>query len=107
LVTQEDRTVNISKACVYNSEAQELVEQGSYVTQLSVLYDGMVSFTLKDDFTLNGLKFSSTLFDDGAECETEEDKLKAMAGDEVLILQELSKVVDEIIKRCSEVEEGE
>jgi len=95
LVTAEGHTVAISKESVYNSDAKEKVEDGGMMTSCSILYDGMVSFGLKDDLTFNGIKYDEQLTGD-KEDENPEDT------SQFLQLTEVCKVVDEVVKRLTE-----
>lgn len=96
LITQEDRTVSLSKAPLYDSEAQDLVEDGAMVTCLEMCYDGMVVFNLKDDFSFAGIKYDEQLSGDS------DDDSEATA--EYLQLVELGKVITEVISRLTEEE---
>ena len=60
------------------------------------MYDGVVTFCLRDDFTLNGLKYDEQLQGD-------KDEEGSEATGEFLQLVEVSKIVDEIVKRLSQV----
>ncbi len=98
VVTAEERKINLTAGGVYGSELADLVADGSYVTKLEVNYDGAVQYTLKDDLTFSGIKFSTEIFDDG-ETESEDDEKAKAATDELLMLEELSNVVDDILTR--------
>lgn len=95
LVTEEERSVKLSKASLYNSEAQTLVDDGAYVTQIQVQFDGMCIINIKDDLTLTGVKYSKEL---GASLDGNETEELTV---EYLQLVEINKVVDEIIKRLT------
>ena len=98
IVTGEERKMNLTAGDVYGSELADLVVEGSYVTKLELTRDGAVMFTLKDDLTLAGVKFSNDIFDDG-NTEAEDDEKAKASTDELLMLEELCLVVDDILGR--------
>jgi len=95
VITADGHNVAISKGSVYDSEAKELVEQGGMVTSLEMSYDGMVTLTLKDDLTFNGIKYDVQLTGDKEEEDPE-------STSQYLQLSEISKVVDEVVERLTE-----
>lgn len=82
----DGRKHTLSGETLYDSKAQVLVEEGAYTTQVEIMYDGVVTFNLKDDFTFTGIKYSETI-------SAEDDSI----GTEFLQLSEIKKVVDEFI----------
>lgn len=86
LIDQLGQQVSLSKESLYNSIAQDLLKEDAYTTSVELFYDGAVSFNLKDNFTLSGVKFSDVV-------EAEDDDL----GTEFLQLNEVIKVIEYII----------
>ena len=82
----DGRKHTLSGETLYDSQAQELVMDGAITTQIELLFDGVVTLNLKDDFTLSGIKYSETI-------SAEDDTI----GTEFLQLAEIKKVVDEFI----------
>ena len=91
LVDEDGLVHAISKGSLYESDAADYVKNGMYVTSLAMNYDGVVDFNLKDDFVLEGIKFDKEMFEEeGSE-----------AGTFLLKLEELNKVVNELVKRLT------
>ncbi|AUR86272.1 putative exonuclease [Vibrio phage 1.084.O._10N.261.49.F5] len=96
LVDEEGINHQLSKGSLYDSDAEDYVKNGMFVTSLALNYDGVVDFTLKDDFVLEGIKFDKDAFE-------EEDNSEA--GTFLLQLDELNKVVNELISRVTPKQE--
>ncbi|AUR87482.1 putative exonuclease [Vibrio phage 1.101.O._10N.261.45.C6] len=97
LVDEEGINHQLSKGSLYDSDAEDYVKNGMFVTSLALNYDGVVDFTLKDDFVLEGIKFDKDAFE-------EEDNSEA--GTFLLQLDELNKVVNELISRVTPKQEN-
>lgn len=61
LTTPEERVITITKGSTLESEALDLIEQGSFVTSLALEYDSVIKFLLKEDMTLTGVKFDKVI----------------------------------------------
>lgn len=91
-LTSEGLSHTLSKGSLYDSSAKELVEdEGAMTSLLSVNYDGVVDFTIKDDLSLSGIKFDKEVF-----IEVEKDDV---ASTTILKLNEIDKIVDDILGR--------
>lgn len=91
LVTPDELKVSQTSGSLYGSEAVSLVnESGATVTSLQLEYNSFTLFTLKEDLSLSGIKYSKDLTSD------------LEKGDEVgtLILQvsEVIKLVDDLVE---------
>lgn len=91
-LTVEGLSHTLAKSSLYDSPAKELVEkEGAMTSLLSVNYDGVVDFTIKDDLSLSGVKFDKEMF-------TEVDK-DDVASTNILKLNEIDTMVDDILDR--------
>jgi recombination associated protein RdgC len=98
LITAEGGKAVFSKEHVSESDAKEFLEEkGALTESLQVNYDGTITFSLKDDFTFNGLKYDECIVDDGEE--------NSEGGNFILVLTEINKMVDEVISRLKPTEE--
>lgn len=85
-IDPDGRKHSLSGETLYNSQAQELIKEGAYTTQVELSYDGVVTLNIKDDFTLTGIKYSESI-------SAEDDHI----GTEFLQLAEIKKVISEFI----------
>lgn len=83
----------LSKGSVYSSDAEDYVKDGMFVTSLELEYDGTTTFTLKDDLVMDGFKFDKDFLEEEKDSE---------AGTMILKLNEIDKVVDEILGRLED-----
>lgn len=88
LVNVEGLKISITNGEIYESEATRILEEGGFVTSAQLIFDGFCIFSLKDDLTLNSIKYDSQLY-------LKEDPL----GSEFLQLNEILKVIDCILGR--------
>ena len=88
-ITSDELKVSQTSGSVYGSDAVTHVEDGATVTSLQLEYNSFTLFTLKDDLSLAGIKFSKDLTSDVED------------GDQVatVILQvtELISLVDDLV----------
>ncbi|AGH31981.1 exonuclease recombination-associated [Vibrio phage PWH3a-P1] len=82
----------LSKGSLYASDAPSYVKEGMFVKELELVYDGVTTFTLKDDVSLGGIKFDKGMF--------EEDSTDA--GSFLIKLDEVNKVVNKLLSRLSD-----
>lgn len=90
LVTPDELKVSQTSGSVYGSEAVDLATNGAAVTSLQLEYNSFTLFTLKDDFSISGIKFSKDLV---ANLEKEDE-----VGSVILQVQEVIKLVDDLIE---------
>lgn len=95
LVDPMEVTYTIAKGSLYDTDASSYVNDSEMrVESVELDYDGMVSFTLKDTFVLESVKFDKERF------ESDESE----AGSFFLKLEEMNKLVKELISRTLEEE---
>ena len=90
LLTPDELKVSQTSGSVYGSEAVDLAANGATVTSLQLEYNSFTLFTLKDDFSISGIKFSKDL---GANLEKEDE-----VGSAILQVQEVIKLVGDLIE---------
>lgn len=88
LETAEERKITVEKN-LYGSEAIDLVAEGAKVINVQLEYDGILSFIVKDDLSISGIKVYSELID-----EFEEDEIEAKFEKELI---EIKKMFDELL----------
>lgn len=95
LLTSEERKWS-EIGTLYQSEAQSLIRAGAEVKSLEMIHDGVLTFTLKDDQMITGIKYYSGMFDDFEEGD--------VTGTVLLKLEEVSKGVNELIREFGGLE---
>ena len=101
LTDSDEGTITFAKRSLADTDARELVaEQGAMVNSLELLYDGLTAFVIRDDLSISGIKYSEDLI---ASLGETEDELDFALGSQALILEEVSKLVDEVLQRLKVV----
>lgn len=89
----EEGVVAWKKESLYNSEAKELIEGSEkLVTKLGMEYDGVLSFTIDNEYVFSGVKFEDYVTADGYD----------FSSTFLLIAKELTGAVKELLKELGE-----
>lgn len=88
LVTQEERKITVARD-LFDSEAVDLAKEGATVTSVMLEYDGMTLFTVKDDLSISGIKYSKDL--------TSEVEAGDVAGTTLLQIKEVVNLIDALV----------
>ena len=88
----EDMVHSLSKGSLYDDHAKDLIKDGFLAEDIQMEYEGIITFSLKADLLLDGLKFDKELF-------ATEDGESDEAGNFVLKLTEVNKLVDDLLSR--------
>ncbi|AUR92276.1 putative exonuclease [Vibrio phage 1.170.O._10N.261.52.C3] len=94
LTNRDEVKVTFAKEAIYESEAADFIEnKGHFVESIQFEYDGVVSATLAEDFTLAGISYGDNLFE-----ASDLDKV----GEFIISINEIRKVVNYLIGKLSE-----
>ncbi|GAA0567728.1 recombination-associated protein RdgC [Halomonas salifodinae] len=80
-----------------SDEMRSLLENDRQASQLGVEIEERFSFTLRDDFSLRGIRFSDSLIDEAAAADDGDDAILRLETDFVLMAQTLGTGVDQLL----------
>ncbi len=102
-INNQSRTIRCKQQNLFAPSMQDLLKDGCEISQMSFTWNDQITFTLKDDFTLQSLTYQDTvveLADEGSPTSEESKQEKQEQFDADFII--MSEAVSELIKSLIE-----
>lgn len=102
LTTLNEGVVSLSKISLEETALADLVKESAYIESIELLWDGVLRFNIKEDFSFSGIKYENTLSKSSIEADLAESQEESTI--EFIQITELSKVVDVFLEKLTLVE---
>ena len=102
-INNQSRTIRCKQQNLFAPSMQELLKDGCEISQMSFTWNDQITFTLKDDFTLQSLTYQDTvieLADEGSPTvdKNKQEKQEQFDTDFIIMSEAVSELISGLIE---------